>query len=373
MLSFEISDVLIIKLRELSKALANIQQVASSLEPKELRFIKRNALISNIGASTRIENAVLTDSEIDWMDDVLTKDSRTTAFHDQRELILDKLSKDKERSVDEVAGCRAMLHLIYEQGAELFPLTEPALRGLHKELLQYYHKADYHSGGYKKVPNSVVRRVGDEQYPVLITAAPGLETEEAMTALVSWYNSVLPKHPWSIAVGVEFVFRFLAAHPFQDGNGRLGRALFHLVLLQAPDKTLSDTVPCLAIDRHIEQMREEYYIVLRRCSEGQFLQDSTKYNYEPFLRFMIKVIEASVADFNFYRKRYQTLSLLSDSALAVLNCFKEQPEIRLQAKDFVESTGLARPTVNEALRVLVSGGLIQRHSQGAGTKYQLVF
>ncbi len=42
----------------------------------------------------------------------------------------------KERSIEEVAGCRAMLELIYAQGKNLAPHTEATIRGLHKELLQ---------------------------------------------------------------------------------------------------------------------------------------------------------------------------------------------------------------------------------------------
>ena len=63
MLSFRIPDRLMIKLRELSKLLAQVQQVAETLGLRELDYIKRNAIISNIGASTRIENAVLTNAD----------------------------------------------------------------------------------------------------------------------------------------------------------------------------------------------------------------------------------------------------------------------------------------------------------------------
>ena len=89
--------------------------------PKRIDSIHRYARMSQIGASTRIENAVLTDAEIDWMDTVLSKDARTTAFQSQRKLIENKLSKDRERSLEEVAGCRAMLHIIYEQAHEFSP------------------------------------------------------------------------------------------------------------------------------------------------------------------------------------------------------------------------------------------------------------
>ena len=109
-------------MKDLSDSLAKLSMKISNLSAVEQNYIKRNVFISNIGASTRIENAVLTDAEIDWIDTTLIEDSKTTAFHNKKEFILDKLSKDKERSLDEVAGCRAMLQLIDNESQNLFPL-----------------------------------------------------------------------------------------------------------------------------------------------------------------------------------------------------------------------------------------------------------
>ena len=373
MLSFKISQKLTTALRRLSQKIARLHEVASKLDTSVLEYIERSARISNIGASTRIENAVLTDAEIDWIDTTLIEDGKTTAFYDQRQFIEDKLSKDKERSISEVVGCRDMLKIMYEQASDLFPLTEVNLRGLHKELLRYYAPAEYHSGGYKQVPNSVIRRVGNRQYPVLTTADPGLETEQAMQELVDWYNETLPNDTWSIAVAIEFVFRFLAIHPFQDGNGRIGRGLFNLALLQSPDESLSFITPYIAIDRHIEKRREEYYLVLRQCSDGKFLSDPTKYQYEYFLSFAIKVIDESLQDFDVYREKYNALQRLSETALKVLACFKEQPETRLQTKNIAEQVDFSRTTIVESLNTLVEKGFIQKWGQKSGVRYQLVF
>lgn len=349
--------------------------MAEGLSQEELSFIHLNVRISNIGASTRIENAVLTDAEVSWVDTTLSKDAKTTAFHDARDFVINKLSKDKERSIDEVVGCRSMLQIIYEQGKTFIPLQNSTLLGLHKELLRYYQKAHYYSGQYKQHPNSVIRRdvSTGEQMPVFIAAEPGLETERGMQSLLEWYNKVLSVHPWTIAVSVEFVFRFLAIHPFQDGNGRLARALFVLSLLQSPDKSLSFMAPYLPIDRHIERHREEYYFVLRRCSNGKFSHNSTAYEYEHFLIFMLKVIEESLSDFYFYRKRYQLIKDLSNAARQVLECFKDQPEVRLQTKDIVKAIEIPRPTVVAALQSLLRQGFLQRYGKKAGTYYQLVF
>ena len=51
---------------------------------EEAKYLNRFAYISNVGASTRIENAVLTDNEIEWVDTALTRDSRTTAFEEKK-------------------------------------------------------------------------------------------------------------------------------------------------------------------------------------------------------------------------------------------------------------------------------------------------
>ncbi|MCP4682827.1 MAG: Fic family protein [Desulfobacterales bacterium] len=375
MLSFKINDVRVKELRELAQNTARKHQIVLSMDREELDYIQRNTQISAIGASTRIENAILTDAEVDWLDTILAKDARTTAYLDRREFIQDKLSRDKERSIDEVSGCRAMLHLITTQANDFFPLSETIVRAFHNELLQYYVPSLHYRGRYKTSPNSVIRRnkATGEETSVLETSPPGIITESAMRDLIIWYNDTLPSNPWTVAVATEFVFRFLAMHPFQDGNGRLGRGLFLLALLQSPDESLCVMTPFIPIDRHIEKQREDYYITLRRCSGGKFNADPIAYEYDHFLGFMLKTISRSLDDFEFYRERYRALHELPPTAVEVLNCFKERPELRLQRRIVIENTGLPRTTVTDALRILKEQGFIQRLGRGSGIRYQLIF
>lgn len=120
----------------------------------------RYAKISNIGASTRIENAVLTDLEIDWMDTVLSRDYRPESLLKYKQTIENKLSKDKERSIEEVAGLRDVLNIVYAEAKNFFPLREVHIRQLHHELLKYYPKAAHYAGRYKTASNSVVEKKG---------------------------------------------------------------------------------------------------------------------------------------------------------------------------------------------------------------------
>ena len=96
MLSFTPGHKLENELRNLQGEIVETFKNIESLSADESGYIHRFAFISNIGASTRIENAVLTDREIDWVDTILQKDGKTTAFEENKTFILDKLKKDSE-------------------------------------------------------------------------------------------------------------------------------------------------------------------------------------------------------------------------------------------------------------------------------------
>ncbi len=375
MISFQLSAKLEKELKRFQGALVETYQEIESCADEEVDYLHRCALISTVGASTRIENAALTDPEIEWVDTTLTRDAHTTAFASKKKLILDKLCKDRERSVDEVVGNRDALTTVYAQAKELFPLRESTVKGLHRELLQYYRPARHHAGDYKTTPNRVVsvNHATREESVVLEPTPPGILTSTAVSDLIGWYNQTLPDYLWPLLTATEFVFRFLAIHPFQDGNGRLGRALFLMALLQSDDKYLSRVVPLISIDRHIEQNRSMYYTVLQQCSSGKYRPDPRRYRLEPLAWFFLRAIDAALKDVKTYRTRYQNLQRFSEAAMTVLRCFKESPEKRLQVSDIEVTTALPRRTIQRVVKTLSGQGFLQTLGQGAGSRYQLLF
>jgi Fic family protein len=375
MLSFTPSHALEKALKELQIELSALATTVSPLGADEKSYLHKCALISTIGASTRIENALLTDAEIEWVDTTLTADGKTTAFDERKDFILNKLSKDRERSIEEVVGCREILNLIYLQGNDMFPLTESSIRGLHHALLSEYPAAAGYAGRYKTTPNRVisVNHATGEQQTVLEPAPAGVLTETAMHELMDWYNRSIREHPWPILVATEFVFRFLAIHPFQDGNGRLGRALFLLALMHGDDARLRQIVHFVSIDRQIERHRSMYYSILRQTSDGQYRANPSDYALEPLAWFFVKMLRLALADVDVLRKRYAASQRLSESAVQVLACFKTSPEQRLQVADLIAETGLVRRTVQNALASLTKAGFLHRLGTGPASRYQLMF
>jgi len=374
-LSFRPTAKLEKALKVTQSKIENINLEFQDMNDDEQAWLHRCAMISTVGASTRIENAILTDAEIEWVDTALSEDGRPTAFEAQKEGILDKLSKDRERSLEEVVGCRELLSLIYLQGQDMFPLSETSLRGLHHALLRFYPAASHYAGSYKTSTNQVVSVNNEtgERRLVLDPAPPGPQTDTAMRELVSWYNQSLKEHPWPLLVATEFVFRFLAIHPFQDGNGRLGRACFLMALLQADDLALNTVVRYISIDRQIERHRPLYYSVLQQASDGHYKNDPGDYQLEPLAWFVVRMLDAALEDISILREKYAALQRLSESANKVLACFRSSPERRLKAAEIMAETGLVRRTVQNSLKTLTDSGLLQRLGSGPATRYQLVF
>ena len=123
---------------------------------------------------------------------------------------------DETADVDDIveaANHFACFDFMLERAAE--PLTEEMIKELHRMMKSSTSDARkdwFRVGDYKSRPNVV----GDMK-----TTAPG-KVAAAMQALLSGYESGQPAGLQDI---LEFHVRFERIHPFQDGNGRVGRLL----------------------------------------------------------------------------------------------------------------------------------------------------
>src|SRR5439155_11731808 len=234
-----------------------------SLAPDPLATLRQIATVESVGASTRIEGAKLTDREVD--------------------LLLSQLDLGSFRSRDEeeVAGYAEATKLVFDSWRDI-PLTENHVKQLHGTLLKFSPRDEYHRGSYKKVPNHVEafdahgRSVG-----VIFETTSPFDTPRLMEELVGWTNRELrgDNHHPLLVIGV-FVVRFLAIHPFQDGNGRLARVLTNLLLLRVGYTYM----PYSSLERVVEENREQYYRALR---SAQGTLDKDESHLMDWLRFFL--------------------------------------------------------------------------------------
>jgi Fic family protein len=100
-----------------------------------------------------------------------------------------------------------------------------------------------------------------------------------MSELTSWVDNERKRGHWHpLLIIAIFVVVFLEIHPFQDGNGRLSRALTTLLLIQAGYAY----VPYSSLESVIELNKEAYYLALRQ-TQGTIRTETP--DWQPWLEF----------------------------------------------------------------------------------------
>jgi Fic family protein len=306
--------------------------------------LKKIATIESIGSSTRIEGSKLTDAEIA----TLLSDVSVKSF----------ISRDEQ----EVAGYAFIMNTIFNSWGEI-ALTENYIKQLHRDLLQYSIKDERHRGEYKKVDNNVVAfDKDDKKIGIIFQTASPFETPIRMQELISWTNANL-KNPnlHKLIVIAIFVVVFLEIHPFQDGNGRLSRALTSLLLL----KSGYTYVPYSSLENVIEHNKKSYYLALQSC---QKTIRSKKPNWSSWIVFFLnslvqqkRMLEKKIA------LQDNTLDSLSELSLNIVKMAKLKG--RVTTEEIINGLNAKRGTVKDHLRSLVQNGYLIRHGRGKGTWY----
>lgn len=137
------------------------------------------------------------------------------------------------------------------------PISEHLIRSIHQVLLSFGRGARKHPGTYKKEQNYV----GDERTGrVFCVPIPPEQLAPAMASLVKFAEQGAMRPLLRTAIThVEFE----ALHPFEDGNGRVGRMLITLMLWHF--KILSE--PNFFVSGYFENHKDEYVERMRAVSE----------------------------------------------------------------------------------------------------------
>lgn len=321
-------------------------KLLGQLSPDRLRTLKKVATIESVGSSNRIEGNKLNDKEVEELLSNIKRQSFAT------------------RDEQEVAGYARLMDTVFED-YEVIPLSENYIKQLHKILLQYSTKDEKHKGEYKKISNSVAAfsETGENLGIVFETATP-FETPLKMELLVEWTRKNIADryyHPL-IVIGL-FVVNFLAIHPFEDGNGRLSRAITCLLLLKAGYNYMQYS----SLEAVIEDNKDGYYRALRQT---QTTLKNDVPNYEPWLLFFLKSLQKQKVRLE-YKLSKNDMSLtkedLNELESSIMTYFDENE--RGTISKLVEYTSSNRNTLKKALVNLVDNKYLLLHGKGRGAWY----
>ena len=155
------------------------------------------------------------------------------------------------------------LEMVTEYVRDGFPLTTSFIKEIHAlitraqldyeatDSLRRPIRAKLNHGSFKTLPNNVKLPDGS-----LLEFAPPEQVDGEIERLVEWYNRTSDVHPVISAAWLHH--RFVQIHPFQDGNGRVARALTLLSFGRAK-------YPPLVVDR---DSRDRYLQALDQANDG---------------------------------------------------------------------------------------------------------
>ena len=158
-------------------------------------------------------------------------------------------------------------------------------------------------------------------------------------------------------------YQFETIHPFLDGNGRIGRLLIMLFLM---DKKILST-PALYISYFLKKNRVEYY--------DRLMEVRNKGNYEQWVRFFLQAIEETAEDaiskiyelVDLHEKNVELISQMGRagrSAMKVFDYLESNPIIEI--KKTSKATGMSYNTISNAIKKLAEANILTQ--QGEGTR-----
>ncbi len=317
----------------------------AEMSQKILDRLRTSVIITSTGSSTRIEGSNLSDDEV------------------ARLLRGLKSKPPVGRDEEEVAGYADLLGRIFDHFADL-PLSENRTLQFHEILLHFAQKDALHKGAYKTTDNVVVMRGGDSEEIVLFRPTPPYLVKKEMGDAVAWFNerdAQVDTHP--LLVIANFIFEFLAIHPFHDGNGRLSRALTNLLLLRAGYAY----IPYVSLDEIIEERTTDYYLALRQTQKRHKTDDE---DVTPWVEFFLDALLAQSTRAEKLLGEKHPEMLLSPKQIVVYELFADGSELSVREIHNRLHGSVAVPTIKKTLLRLVSHLLIMRLGQGRATRYK---
>ena len=175
------------------------------------------------------------------------------------------------------------------------PLSKEMLLNWHRMVLAGFEDNILHSeltvGQWRDSPEPIQIVSGPVGYERVHYEAPAAQDVDAlMSEFLSWFNHQESRQiPGVIRAGIAHLW-FEVVHPFDDGNGRIGRAIIEYALAQDLGMPV-----VLSMSTHIEKNKKEYYRQLNTasCCDVSELEDPAVLDITEWLSWFIETLIAA--------------------------------------------------------------------------------
>jgi len=350
---------------------------ASALEALEKRFIAESSKL--VGATSIITDEQQQRFTIDLMSEEALKSSKVEGELLNRDSVASSLLRQlglapeysDHRANDKEKGIAALMVNNYQTYDQ--PLTHEMMFGWHPCIVTksflIRDVGKYRTG---EEPMQIVSGYEGRQ-KVHFEAPPAIRVPGEMQAFVTWFNDTAPagNNPLSplTRAAIAHIY-FVTIHPFDDGNGRIGRALSEKALAQSLGRPA-----LIALSHVIEKTRTEYYSQLERNQKSLDIDswlsyfanttlDAAKHS-QKLVRFIVeksRLLDRVRGQIN---ERQETV---------LLRMFAEGMEGfkgGLSASNYMKITGSPPTTTTNDLSKLVKLGVFTKTGARKGSRYWL--
>jgi Fic family protein len=253
------------------------------------------------------------------------------------------------------------------------PLTKAKLFEWHEMLMADSKNISIGKWRKHSEPMQVVSgALGQEK--VHFEAPPSLQVPKEMDAFIKWFNDTAPGgkkeiKKAAIRAAITHLY-FETIHPFEDGNGRIGRAIAEKALSQTLERPV-----LLSLSRTIEADKKSYYSALE---EGQRSNEITKW-VEYFVNAVLAAQRQAkqLIDFTLKKTKFfdRFKDMLNERQLKVVKRMMDEGpegfEGGMSANKYISITKASKATATRDLQHLTEIGALIQQGGGRSTRYIL--
>lgn len=235
--------------------------------------------------------------------------------------------------------------------------------------------------GYSGVTQIAVARLRDDEQGAMqvisrhgmlervhFTAPTAAVLPGEMARFLAWVNDEASDMPWLVKTALAHLW-FLTLHPFDDGNGRLARALTEYLLAKGEQSELR----FYSLSAQIQQEKPDYYNELERAQRGEM--DVTRW-VAWFLGCHLRAIQSAearlagvLAKADFWREYAQ--APFTATQRKIINLLFDGFEGHLTTSKWAKICKVSQDTALREISALVAQGVLQQVGQGRSTHYVL--
>jgi Fic family protein len=203
-------------------------------------------------------------------------------------------------------------------------------------------------------------------------APPSKQVPQEMKNFVKWYNAFKTKgnvRKIIVKTAITHLY-FESIHPFEDGNGRIGRVLIEKCLSESFDRQI-----IMSISQTIEKNKNQYYAELKKVQSTLEIDGWLLYCSQLLVdaqQNALDILDFSLKKTRFIDKYKSAMNARQTKVInKMLDAGKDGFEGGMSAKKYISVAKTTKATATRDLQELVALGILRQNLAGRSTNYEL--